>query len=106
MQTVVLSWRSQSANNKPATHFYPDVGGNETSDTIPFSSVPMQSPVAKRFRSLLMLGCILALFVFNVERWNPSAFFGIYHDDSIYLSAAKALAQGQGLTLASFPGNP
>jgi hypothetical protein len=53
-----------------------------------------------------LLGCILGAYLFNVERWNPSAFFGIYHDDSIYFSAAKSLAQGQGLTLASFPGNP
>ena len=28
------------------------------------------------------------------------------HYDSIYFSTAKALAQGQGYVLASFPGNP
>src|SRR5215469_5952845 len=54
----------------------------------------------------LLLGCILALYLFNVERWRPQAFFGVYQDDSVYFSTAKALAQGQGYTLISFPGSP
>jgi hypothetical protein len=46
------------------------------------------------------------VYLFNVERWKPAAFFGLYQDDGIYLSTAKALAEGQGYTLISFPGSP
>ena len=53
-----------------------------------------------------LLGCILLVYLFNVEHWKPSTFFGIYQDDSIYLSTAKALAQGHGYVLISFPGTP
>lgn len=63
------------------------------------------SPMGSIQRRLL-LGCILVVYVFNVERWAPSAFFGIYQDDSIYFSTAKALAQGHGYVLISFPGTP
>lgn len=31
---------------------------------------------------------------------------GVYHDDAIYVSTAKALAQGQGYRLINFPGSP
>jgi hypothetical protein len=31
---------------------------------------------------------------------------GVYHDDAIYVSTAKALAQGQGYRLVNFPGSP
>jgi hypothetical protein len=54
----------------------------------------------------IALLCILALYVHNVERWHPTNFFGRWHDDSIYFSTAKSLAQGQGYVLASFPGSP
>ena len=37
---------------------------------------------------------------------HPEFFFGQFQDDSIYFSTAKALADGQGYTLISFPGNP
>ena len=49
---------------------------------------------------------ILLVYMFNVERWHPVSFFGRFHDDSIYFSTAKALAQGQGYRLISFPGSP
>jgi hypothetical protein len=52
------------------------------------------------------LACILALYLFNVERWHPTAFFGRFQDDSIYFSSAKALAQGGGYVIPSFPGTP
>ena len=61
------------------------------------------------FRSIrpwLILACILAIYVYNVERWHPTAFFARYQDDSIYLSSAKALAQGQDYVIPSFPGTP
>jgi 4-amino-4-deoxy-L-arabinose transferase-like glycosyltransferase len=31
---------------------------------------------------------------------------GVYHDDAIYVSTAKALAEGQGYRLINFPGSP
>ena len=37
--------------------------------------------------------------------WSPD-WFGRFHDDSIYLSSAKALAQGQGYLMPSVPGEP
>lgn len=61
------------------------------------------------FRSIrpwLILACILAIYVYNVERWHPTAFFARLQDDSIYFSSAKALAQGQGYVIPSFPGTP
>ena len=62
---------------------------------------PMRS--AQRW---LLLGCVVVIYLFNVEHWKPSAFFGVYQDDSIYFSTAKALAQGHGYVLISFPGTP
>jgi hypothetical protein len=58
------------------------------------------------FGRRLALACILIVYVFNVERWHPVNFFGRFHDDSIYFTTAKALAQGWGYTLVSFPGSP
>lgn len=57
-------------------------------------------------KQLLILAAILAAYVFQVERARPELFFGQFHDDSIYFTTAKALAQGHGYTLISFPGNP
>ena len=57
-------------------------------------------------RCLLILVCILAVFVYQVERAHSQVFFGQFQDDSIYFSTAKALANGQGYTLISFPGHP
>src|SRR6516165_2836182 len=54
----------------------------------------------------LILGCILGVYLFNVERWQPQTFFGVYQDDGFYFSTAKALAEGQGYRLISFPGSP
>lgn len=62
--------------------------------------------IAGRLLTCAVLACIAVLFVHNVERWNPTAFFGRLHDDGIYFSTAKALADGQGYVLASFPGTP
>jgi hypothetical protein len=58
------------------------------------------------FRHLAILTCILSAYVYQVERANPVFFFGQFQDDSIYFSTAKALANGQGYTLISFPGSP
>ena len=60
----------------------------------------------RSIRQWLILAGILAIYVYNVERWHPTAFFARYQDDSIYLSSAKALAQGQDYVIPSFPGTP
>ena len=58
------------------------------------------------FRRLAILAAILIVYVFQVERVHPVGFFGQFQDDSIYFSTAKALADGQGYNLISFPGSP
>jgi hypothetical protein len=58
------------------------------------------------FRRSLLLGLILLGYIYQVERVHPEYFFGQFQDDSIYFSTAKSLADGQGYTLASFPGRP
>ena len=54
----------------------------------------------------LGLLCILAGFAFAVARLHPTNYFGYTEDDSVYFSSAKALAQGKGYLLESFPGTP
>lgn len=48
-----------------------------------------------------LAGCF-GLYLFAVTPDN----FGYYHDDSLYLVSAKALATGQGYRVISLPGNP
>ena len=57
-------------------------------------------------RRLAILAAILIVYVFQVERVHPVVFFGQFQDDSIYFSTAKALAEGEGYNLISFPGSP
>lgn len=66
----------------------------------------MAQPITRRFAPAAFLACILAIYIFNVERWHPEFFFGRTHDDSLYFSSAKALAEGHGYVIASFPGSP
>ncbi|HVB34493.1 MAG TPA: phospholipid carrier-dependent glycosyltransferase [Patescibacteria group bacterium] len=49
------------------------------------------------------LGFLLVAYGFSVIRVGAVGLFGRYQDDSIYFSAAKALASGQGYVLPSFP---
>jgi hypothetical protein len=70
-----------------------------SANTVP--SIPQKS-----VRPWIVLAGILAFYLFNVERWNPRAFFGRFQDDSIYFSSAKALAQDGGYVIPSFPGTP
>jgi len=37
---------------------------------------------------------------------RPVDYFGSYHDDTLYFSSAKALAEGRGYIIPSFPGEP
>ena len=47
---------------------------------------------------------ILALYVFAVFLMHPVAYFGSFGDDGVYFSSAKALAEGRGYIMPSFPG--
>ena len=60
----------------------------------------------RRYLPWLGLLCILASFVIAVVQVHPTNFFGLSEDDSIYFSSAKALAEGKGYVLESFPGTP
>ena len=60
----------------------------------------------RTLRNAAILACICGAYLFNVQRWHPEIFFGRFHDDSLYFSSAKALSQGQGYVIASFPGTP
>ena len=51
------------------------------------------------------LAATLVLFLLCLARMHPTNWFGIYRDDAIYFSSAKALAEGRGYILPSFPGN-
>jgi Dolichyl-phosphate-mannose-protein mannosyltransferase len=69
-------------------------------------SKTVPATLAQNARRWLVLACILAVYIHNVERWHSAVYFGWPHDDGIYFSTAKALAQGQGYRLISFPDSP
>ncbi len=52
-----------------------------------------------------LLAIWVAFLALNYSRSSP-AWFGYYHDDSLYWSSAKALAQGEGYRMPSVPGEP
>ena len=57
-------------------------------------------------RSALALSAIILLFVLVLHgRWSSGS-LGFFHDDSLYLSSARALASGAGYTMPSVPGEP
>jgi hypothetical protein len=56
-----------------------------------------------KFLPWLILGAILAAFLGYTRSLHPENNFGRYHDDTVYFSAAQALAAGQGYTLPSLP---
>jgi hypothetical protein len=57
-------------------------------------------------RNTVILTLICGAYLCNVQRWHPETFFGRFHDDSLYFSSAKALAEGHGYIIPSFPGTP
>ena len=69
-------------------------------------SKAVPATLAQAARRWLVLAFILVAYIYNVERGRPTVFFGHTHDDGIYFSTAKALAEGQGYRLISFPGTP
>jgi hypothetical protein len=54
----------------------------------------------------LVLAGILVVYVASVSQLHSENFFGRTHDDTIYFSSAKALAEGRGYILPSVPGTP
>ncbi len=56
-----------------------------------------------KFFPWVILAAILAAFVGYARSLHPENNFGRYHDDTVYFSAARALAAGQGYTLPSLP---
>lgn len=73
---------------------------------IGMKSTALPPTSAQSTRRWLILACVLVVYIYNVERGRPTVFFGRPHDDAIYFSTAKALAEGQGYRLVSFPGTP
>jgi 4-amino-4-deoxy-L-arabinose transferase-like glycosyltransferase len=47
---------------------------------------------------------ILVMYLLCLARMRPARYFGAYHDDTVYFSSAKALAEGRGYIIPSFPG--
>ena len=60
----------------------------------------------RRVLPWLAVVCIAIIYVIAIVRLNPTSFFGMTGDDSIYFSSAKALSEGKGYVLPSVPGVP
>ena len=57
-------------------------------------------------RSMIgLLSIVVAFLVALHVQWSPAS-FGLYRDDSLYLSSARALATGEGYVIPSIPGEP
>src|SRR2546426_10733936 len=59
-----------------------------------------------RLLSWIALSAILVGYIFFVVRLHPTNFFGFSHDDTLYFSSSKAIAEGRGYILPSVPGTP
>src|SRR5579885_224857 len=57
-------------------------------------------------RSRAIVALILLAFLAELGARRPQDWFGWYHDDTIYFSAARSLAEGRGYRLPSVPGTP
>ena len=77
-------------------------------------TLPAQGADVPPHEELVPLGwrdaaaCLLLTAVLGVAAWihSDSLVCGEYHDDAIYVSTAKALAEGEGYRLAHLPGAP
>jgi hypothetical protein len=54
----------------------------------------------------LALVCIAVVYVVSIVQLDPSNLFGLTGDDGIYMSSAKALAEGKGYVMPNLPGSP
>ena len=66
----------------------------------------MIRPTAKKTARWVVLGCILASYLLYLGLLRPARGFGAFHDETIYFSSAKALVEGRGYIIPSFPGTP
>ncbi len=57
-------------------------------------------------RSMIGLLSIIVAFLVALNIQWSAASFGLYHDDTLYLSSARALATGEGYVIPSIPGEP
>ncbi len=55
---------------------------------------------------MLYRAAVVILFLAAAFRRQDAAWFGYYHDDTLYLASARALARGEGYTIPSLPGAP
>jgi hypothetical protein len=67
---------------------------------------PSSPAIRHRFLPWLGLLFVIALYIVSVLWLQPTNFFGLTEDDSIYFSSARALAEGRGYILPSVPGTP
>jgi hypothetical protein len=72
---------------------------------------PLFESSTKRNRSqyvftALALVCIAAIYVVSIVQLHPTNLFGLTGDDGIYMSSAKALAEGKGYVMPNLPGSP
>lgn len=66
---------------------------------------PAQLPFGRPF--ILGVIAVAVLFVAVAAYWRaPHALFGANHDDALYFTTAKAVAEGEGLVMPSVPGSP
>jgi hypothetical protein len=54
----------------------------------------------------MCLAATLILYMVYLRHLPPDNWFGRYHDDAVYFSSAKALADGRGYIIPSLPGTP
>ncbi|MGO9268651.1 MAG: ArnT family glycosyltransferase [Terriglobia bacterium] len=52
------------------------------------------------------LAVTLILYLVYLRHLRPERWFGASHDDAVYFSSAKALAQGRGYIIPGLPGSP
>ena len=64
----------------------------------------MTSFIDRRFRLLALALLLVQVLVLYVR--HSDAGFGFAHDDGLYFSSAKALAEGKGYVVPSLPGEP
>jgi hypothetical protein len=78
---------------------------SEVSAAAPVESATNRGRSRHIFTALALL-CIAVVYVVSILRIHPTYLFGLTGDDAIYMSSAKALAEGKGYVLPNLPGSP
>jgi hypothetical protein len=60
----------------------------------------------ERLLSWATLGLVLIGYLVYLAWIDPAGYFAVFHDDTLYFSSARALAEGQGYVIPSLPGAP